>query len=124
MTEEGLNSTILRLQSLVFETYGMIKDIYRREQQEGDVDKIANLSLKLANYEGALLTLQGYKDDIIKSAAETVEVLVEEVEDTPDEGEAEGTISEEQLAEKSQSFRDSQKYRKKKAKKSSSSLKM
>lgn len=117
MTEEGLNSTILRLQSLVFETYGMIKDIYRREQQEGDVDKIANLSLKLANYEGALLTLQGYKDDIIKSAAETVEVLVEEVEDTPDEGEAEGTISEEQLAEKSQSFRDSQKYRKKKAKK-------
>ena len=116
MTEEGLNSTILRLQSLVFETYGMIKDIYRREQQEGDVDKIANLSLKLANYEGALLTLQGYKDDIIKSAVETVEVLVEEVEDAPDD-EEESTVSEEQLAEKSLSFRDSQKYRKKKEKK-------
>ena len=68
MTEEGLNAALLRLQSLTIETYGRMKDVYRREQQEGDVDLISSLSMKLANYEGALLTLRQYKNDIIESS--------------------------------------------------------
>ena len=109
MTEEGLNASILRLQSFVIETYGMIKDIYRREQVEGDVDKIAQLSLKLANYEGALLTLRGYRQDIIDSAAvEEPEEPAEEPEDT------EAVIDEEYLEKNSETFRNSQVHQKKK----------
>tara|TARA_A200000159_G_C7329269_1_gene342284 strand:+ start:1743 stop:2120 length:378 start_codon:yes stop_codon:yes gene_type:complete len=85
MTEEGLNASILRLQSFVVETYGRIKDIYKREQQDGDVDKIAQLGMKLANYEGALLTLQGYKADIVASAVVVVPEPEEEEEEEEEE---------------------------------------
>ena len=87
MTEEGLNAAVLRLQSLAIETYGIIKDIYKREQQDGDVDTISSLSMKLANYEGALLTLQQYKQNIIDSAK--VEEEAEEADDDQDDGEDE-----------------------------------
>jgi hypothetical protein len=110
MTEEGLNASILRLQSFVVETYGIIKDIYRREQQEGDVDKIAQLSMKLANYEGALLTLRGYKQDIINSTQAPEEEAVEQPEEQT-------IIDEKYLEENSKTFRNSQEHQKKKRKK-------
>jgi hypothetical protein len=110
MTEEGLNASILRLQSFVIETYGMIKDIYRRDQEEGDVDKVAQLSMKLAQYEGALLTLRGYKQDIIDSAA----VDDEEDDEQPEEqSEEEQVITEEYLEAASPTYRKSQKHQKK-----------
>ena len=115
MTEEGLNASILRLQSFVIETYGMIKDVYKREQQEGDVDKIAQLSMKLAQYEGALLTLRGYKQDIIDSAA-VEEELEQEPELSDEEGEEddeEQVITEEYLEKASPTYRKSQKHQKK-----------
>lgn len=117
MTEEGLNASILRLQSFVVETYGMIKDIYKRDQEEGDVDKIAQLSMKLAQYEGALLTLKGYKQDIIDSAA-VEEEPEEEPEEELSEKQDEGVITEEYLEKESKTFRNSQAHqRKKKGKK-------
>lgn len=119
MTEEGLNAALLRLQSLTIETYGMVKDIYRREQQEGDVDKIAQLSMKLANYEGALLTLRGYKQDIIDSAAVTDEEETEGESQDEQVGEVESdnVITEEYLEKESKTFRNSQAHQKKKRKK-------
>jgi|TARA_B100000282_G_scaffold52259_1_gene33488 hypothetical protein len=114
MTEEGLNASILRLQSFVIETYGMIKDIYRREQQEGDVDKVAQLSMKLAQYEGALLTLRGYKQDIIDSAAVEEEPEEEPEEEQIPEEKNEGFITEEYLEKESKTFRNSQAHQKKK----------
>lgn len=113
MTEEGLNASILRLQSFVIETYGMIKDIYKRDQEEGDVDRIAQLSMKLAQYEGALLTLRGYKQDIIDSAKVAEE---EPEEEAAPEEEKQSVITEEYLEKKSKTFRNSQKHRKKKKK--------
>jgi len=113
MTEEGLNASILRLQSFVVETYGMIKDIYKRDQEEGDVDKIAQLSMKLAQYEGALLTLRGYKQDIIDSAA-VEEEPEEEPEEELSEEQDEGVITEEYLEKESKTFRNSQAHQKKK----------
>lgn len=114
MTEEGLNASILRLQSFVIETYGMIKDVYRRQQQEGDVDKIAQLSMKLAQYEGALLTLRGYKQDIINSAAiEDEEDSEQPEEESEEESEEEQVITEEYLETASPTYRKSQKHRKK-----------
>tara|TARA_Y100001937_G_scaffold124481_1_gene189271 strand:+ start:167 stop:523 length:357 start_codon:yes stop_codon:yes gene_type:complete len=117
MTEEGLNASILRLQSHVVETYGMIKDIYKREQQEGDVDKVAQLCLKLANYEGGLLTLRGYKQDIIDSAKVEEEQQDEETQTDHEEQDDESVIDEEYLAEKSQTFKNSQAHQKKGKKK-------
>tara|TARA_B100001094_G_scaffold277866_1_gene286969 strand:+ start:2329 stop:2700 length:372 start_codon:yes stop_codon:yes gene_type:complete len=111
MTEEGLNASILRLQSFVIEIYGRIKDIYMREQQDGDVDKIAQLSMKLANYEGALLTLQGYKADIVASAV----VVVPEPEEEEEEEEVisdeappvrERVMPRDELLKKSRSYRN------------------
>lgn len=115
MTEEGLNASILRLQSFVIETYGMIKDIYRREQQEGDVDKVAQLSMQLAQYEGALLTLRGYKQDIIDSAAVVEGESEEELEEEQEPEEVkEDVITEEYLEKNSKTFRNSQAHQKKK----------
>ena len=98
MTEEGLNAAVLRLQSLAIETYGRIKDIYKREQQEGDVDMISSLSMKLANYEGALITLQQYKQNILDSA----KIAEEELEEVEEES---SVITEDVLQETSESFK-------------------
>lgn len=123
MTEEGLNAAILRLQSLAIETFGRIKDIYRREQQDEDVDQIASLSMKLANYEGALLTLQQYKQGIINSALVTQQAPEEQQEQVDDVilDEAppirDGTISGEQLLEKSETLRRAKKLKSGKSKK-------
>ena len=123
MTEEGLNAAILRLQSLAIETFGRIKDIYRREQQDEDVDQIASLSMKLANYEGALLTLQQYKQGIINSALVTQQAPEEQQEQVDDVilDEAppirDGTISGEQLLEKSETLRRAKKIKSGKSKK-------
>lgn len=106
MTEEGLNAALLRLQSLTIETYGRMKDVYRREQQEGDVDLISSLSMKLANYEGALLTLRQYKNDIIESS----KIEEPEKDETPEE---ESQITEEQLEARSSVYRESMQGRKK-----------
>jgi hypothetical protein len=110
MTEEGLNAALLRLQSLTIETYGRIKDIYKRPQQDNDVDQIASLSMKLANYEGALLTLQQYKSDIIESS----KIVEEETEEEPeeqeqDEPEAKSGLTEEDLMVRSATYRKSMK---------------
>tara|TARA_B100000900_G_C20552544_1_gene705377 strand:- start:538 stop:894 length:357 start_codon:yes stop_codon:yes gene_type:complete len=117
MTEEGLNASILRLQSHVIETYGMIKDIYRREQEEGDVDKIAQLCLKLANYEGGLLTLRGYKQDIIDSAKVVEDAEESEEQESEPEPEQASAITEEYLEENSKTYRNSQAHQKKRKKK-------
>ena len=106
MTEEGLNASILRLQSFVVETYGRIKDIYKRDQQDGDVDKIAQLSMKLANYEGALLTLQGYKADIIASAVVAVPEPEEEVISDEAPPVRERVMPKDELLKKSRSYRN------------------
>ena len=110
MTEEGLHASILRLQSFVIEIYGRIKDIYMREQQDGDVDKIAQLSMKLANYEGALLTLQGYKADIVASAVVVVPEPEEEEEEEVISDEAppvrERVMPRDELLKKSRSYRN------------------
>ena len=111
MTEEGLNASILRLQSFVIEIYGRIKDIYMREQQDGDVDKIAQLSMKLANYEGALLTLQGYKADIVASAVVVVPEPEEEeiISDEAPPIREESAMPKEELLKKSRSYRNTTK---------------
>jgi hypothetical protein len=60
MAKEISEAAILQLRAKALEAFGVIKDIYARPSEDGDVDKIANQALKLAQYEGAMITLQQY----------------------------------------------------------------
>ena len=69
MSVEVLNSAIMQLRGKAQEIYGVIKDIHRRPSEEGDADKIMNLSLRLAQIEGGLVTLEQYAPEIVRSVA-------------------------------------------------------
>tara|TARA_E500000331_G_scaffold292061_1_gene288804 strand:- start:380 stop:721 length:342 start_codon:yes stop_codon:yes gene_type:complete len=101
MTEETLNAAIALLRSKALETYGIMKDIYARSAELGDVDLIAKHALQLAQLEGGLLTLQQYAPDIIKSANER---HTKEPEPDPEPA----VITEEELLVRSDTFRRSQ----------------
>ena len=119
MSQEILNAAIMQLRSKALEAYGVIKDMYQRPSQEGDADKIATLSLRLAQLEGGMITLQQYAPEIIASSV-VPEVESETSEDpapplasdenVPDSG---APITEEDLAARSPTYRRSQKRNKK-----------
>ena len=67
MSVEVLNSAIMQLRGKAQEIYGVIKDIHRRPSEEGDADKIMTLSLRLAQIEGGLVTLEQYAPEIVRS---------------------------------------------------------
>tara|TARA_R110002110_G_scaffold168693_3_gene370318 strand:+ start:40415 stop:40747 length:333 start_codon:yes stop_codon:yes gene_type:complete len=60
MAKETSDAAILQLRAKALEQYGLIKDTYARPAEEGDVEKAVNHALKLAQFEGAMLTLQQY----------------------------------------------------------------
>ena len=68
MTEETIDAAILLLRARALESYGIIKDIYARDAQEGDVELLAQKALQVSSAEGAMITLQQYKADIIEAA--------------------------------------------------------
>ena len=106
MTEETLDAAILLLRSRGLEAFGLIKDIYAREREAGDAEKIANLSLQMANLEGGMITLQQYKESIVESAKQRALDL--QTEETPEpEEDNETVITEDTLRETSESFRRS-----------------
>jgi len=67
MSVEVINSAIMQLRGKAQEIYGVIKDIHRRPSEEGDADKIMTLSLRLAQIEGGLVTLEQYAPEIVRS---------------------------------------------------------
>jgi hypothetical protein len=140
-SEEIIQAAILQLRSKAVESYGIIKDAYNNPAQEGTADKVAAAAFKMAQYEGAMITLQQYLPNLHQSAKEAAvfkaqaeaavregEVVVvedpiapadvaepEEVEAAPAEAEKEGEplkITE----ENSPTFKRSQKRRTKKKK--------
>ena len=105
MTEETLDATILTLRAKALETFGLMKDIYARDAQIGDVDLLAQYSMKLAQFEGAMITLQQYKENIIESAKERRAAQQEqEAKEQPPEPD---TITEKELSERSDSYKRS-----------------
>jgi len=86
MSQDIVNAATLLLRSKALESYGIIKDILLRTAEEGDVDKISTLCLKLAQYEGAMLTLQQYSSSLLEPPEEEEgndEEEVEEEEEKP-----------------------------------------
>ena len=60
MASETTQAAILILRAKALETYGVIKDLYAKQSEPGDSDKIATYALSLAQYEGAMVTLEQY----------------------------------------------------------------
>ncbi|HCI69192.1 MAG TPA: hypothetical protein DHV30_00760, partial [Balneola sp.] len=60
MTEEILQSAIMRLRSKATERFAIIKDLYHRPATTETVDLIVQHSVALAQLEGAMITLQQY----------------------------------------------------------------
>ena len=67
MTEELLNAAIMRLRSKAVEYYGLTKLLYNSPPDETTVDKICAAAMELVKYEGAMITLQQYSAEIVKS---------------------------------------------------------
>ncbi len=65
--EEILESTIARLRSNALEVYGVIKDKLKAPAEQGVVEEIGGLSIQLAQLEGAMVTLQQYRESLINS---------------------------------------------------------
>ena len=74
MKQDLLQGALLRLQGSILETFEALKDEYASPANEGTVDRIASLAARLANLEGALITLQQYSQRIVETAkAEAME---------------------------------------------------
>jgi hypothetical protein len=102
MTEETLDAAILTLRAKALEIYGVMKDIYARDKKIGDADLLAQNALKLAQFEGAMLTLQQYKGAIVESAKNKPP--------EPDPEPEQKVATEDDLAEKSETYRRSMKH--------------
>jgi|TARA_R110000787_G_scaffold124969_3_gene236055 hypothetical protein len=109
MTEEILQSAILRLKSKATEQFAIIKDLYHRPATPETVDKIAQHSLLLAQYEGGMITLQQYSPMLAEQTdGEASSNLPEElaVETEPPVG-----PSNEEILERSATYRKSKALR-------------
>ena len=116
MTEEILQSAILRLRSKATEEFGIIKDLYHRPATKDTVDKIANHGLLLAQYEAGVIALRQYSAALASQTDEeavsnepeqptVVEVEAEQDTEKPHE------ISHDELMNRSKTYRDSMKGR-------------
>jgi len=126
-SQELLHAAVLQLRAKALESYAIVKDILHSSAEEGDVNKIATHALKVAQYEGAMLTLQGYEKDLLavsptspeeeNSYSPVTDITEEELaahappEPAGDEEEASGgpgiRISEEELISKSPTYKKS-----------------
>ena len=126
-SQELLHAAVLQLRAKALESYAIVKDILHSPAEEGDVNTIATHALKVAQYEGAMLTLQGYEKDLLvmpeppskeEASYSTVTDITEEEleahtppEPTGDEEDASGgpgiRISEEELISKSPTYKKS-----------------
>ena len=61
---EITRGVLMRLQTSIEETFRAIKAEYGKESYEGQTDAIANLCTRLAQLEGALITLQQYAEGL------------------------------------------------------------
>jgi len=130
-SSDKLTAAILRLQASAIECFSAISDRNALPTQEGDVDFIAQQFMRLANIEGALITLQQYMPDIRAHKASLMEQQralepepAPEPEPEPEPELAENAdvpttgkpLTSKDLEKRSATFRRSQENRKKKKK--------
>ena len=118
MTDETLEAAILTLRAQALGALGVMKDMARRPTEEEDVQKLALQATRLAQLEGAMLTLQQYAPSIRVAGIEALESAANPVppaaEPTPVEAEEEdedakvtSKITDEELNKRSATYRRS-----------------
>jgi hypothetical protein len=104
--EAMLNAAITQLRAKALEAYAVIKDTLHTPLEEGDLNTLATQAIKLAQYEGAMITLQQYsKELLIRSEAEEPEEEEPESEEIPLSPVIQ--LSEEELISKSPTYKQS-----------------
>lgn len=91
MASETTQAAILILRAKAVEMYGVLKDLYAKQAEVGDSEKIAAHALNLAQLEGAMLTLQQYFNNAQQAPPEEPDVGAPEDEES-DEDEMPGRI--------------------------------
>tara|TARA_R110002153_G_scaffold12631_3_gene47199 strand:- start:4596 stop:5003 length:408 start_codon:yes stop_codon:yes gene_type:complete len=89
MTEDVLNAAILRMRAKALENFALIKDLYHRPATRETVDQICSLSLALAQYEGAMITLQQYAANLSSLTENEKKHTIVEMQKEVEEPEAE-----------------------------------
>ncbi len=84
MGVETTQAAILILKAKALEAYGVIKGIHERPAQQGDAEKIAAQALILAQYEGAMLTVQQYFNNIEQPPPDELPAVTPEPEPEED----------------------------------------
>ena len=112
MTEEILQSAILRLQSRATERFAIIKDLYHRPATVETVELITQHAIALAQLESGMQALQQYAAALAKQTDNEAvsnapkEEIVEEVEAEEYE-DISGSIGHGELMERSPTYRKS-----------------
>jgi len=104
--QEMLTAAINQLRAKALEAYAIIKDTLHTPMVEGDLNTIASQALKLAQYEGAMVTLEQYSQSllaVLPREEEPTTVEAEEEEPAPDATQ----MSEEELLSKSPTYKKS-----------------
>ncbi len=108
MTEEILQAAILQLRSKATEKYALIKDLYHQPATENTVKDICKAALDLAQFEGAMLTLQSYAPSLSVVAQQQEQKPADASAQVQTESEGETTptkLSEEELLKRSPTAR-------------------
>jgi hypothetical protein len=109
MTEDILNAAIQKLRAMALEQYALIKDAVHNPATSETVQTISTCAAKMAQLEGAMVTLQQYKPSILAlTDAEKLAAAVVEQPEPEEEAPDEAVITDKDLAERSSSFRKSQ----------------
>jgi len=120
MSQEIIQASLLRIKSSIVETYEALKVKVANHTEEGQVEEVAQMAIRLANLEGGFITLQQYAEQILaenkakelQMRAEVEQLLQaepptpEEIEETPTPREQ--VITEDDLLKRSTVFRNSQ----------------
>ena len=97
-SKEILEAAILKLKASSLESYSIIKEEYLKPTEHGTADRIAQEAMRLAQLEGATITLQQYTEQIMHPPPPV---------DVP-EAAARMSISQEELSVRSPTFRKTQ----------------
>jgi len=114
-SKEILEAAILKLKALSLESYSIIKEEYSKPTDHGSADRIAQEAMRLAQIEGATITLQQYSAAIIASALPSP--APPDPAPPPEPEPPSAAVDEAELEGRSATYRKSQKERKNPVKK-------
>lgn len=113
MTHETVTAALHNLQAQINEVMGLMKDAAKQPTKEDTATKMVQYAIRLAQLEGAFITLQQHASAIVDVAKQypvppTLSPPPEDVEAAVEDGEESGVITTEDLETISPTYRRSQ----------------